>query len=47
MIEGRAGEGRGRILLEVPGSGKSDAQQATDYRHPFYWTPFILMGNWL
>jgi CHAT domain-containing protein len=17
------------------------------YRHPFYWAPFILMGNWL
>ena len=19
----------------------------TDYRHPYYWAPFILMGNWL
>jgi CHAT domain-containing protein len=18
-----------------------------DYRHPYYWAPFILMGNWL
>lgn len=22
-------------------------QPNQDYRHPFYWAPFFLMGNWL
>ena len=21
--------------------------ESSDYAHPFYWAPFILMGNWL
>jgi CHAT domain-containing protein len=34
-----------------PGA-KGDAEPAAAdadaaYKHPFYWAPFILMGNWL
>lgn len=26
---------------------KTRAAAAEDYRHPYYWAPFVLMGNWL
>jgi CHAT domain-containing protein len=32
-----------------PHGGKAAVQRSLsgDYRHPFYWAPFFLMGNWL
>jgi CHAT domain-containing protein len=47
QVHGHPGEGRGRILSVAPGSGKPERPSAHDYRHPYYWAPFILMGNWL
>ncbi len=34
-------------LLEnkLPGTAGDDA--TVDYRHPYYWSPFIMLGNWL
>ena len=26
---------------------KTKISTATSYSHPYYWAPFILMGNWL
>jgi CHAT domain-containing protein/Tfp pilus assembly protein PilF len=37
---GGAGEARG---VRVAG----EAARGRDYRHPYYWAPFFLMGNWL
>ena len=28
------------------GTGKSVNAAPTGYTHPFYWAPFVLMGNW-
>ena len=28
-------------------AGEEAIPVVTDYRHPYYWAPFILMGNWL
>jgi len=25
----------------------NEANRGRDYRHPYYWAPFFLMGNWL
>ena len=43
------GDKRGEIINLVTGETVSrDAPPAApDYRHPYYWAPFILMGNWL
>lgn len=30
-----------------PRLSESRAESASRYAHPFYWAPFILMGNWL
>ena len=38
-----AGEARG-VVLTRPGQC---ASAAPGYTHPYYWAPFILMGNWL
>jgi CHAT domain-containing protein/tetratricopeptide (TPR) repeat protein len=27
-------------------TSEADAETATDYTHPYYWSPFILIGNW-
>jgi CHAT domain-containing protein/Tfp pilus assembly protein PilF len=27
-------------------TGEADAQPSPDYAHPYYWSPFILIGNW-
>jgi CHAT domain-containing protein len=28
-------------------TGNFTADPGAPYAHPFYWAPFILMGNWL
>ncbi len=41
--------------LSVPGTRKSQAlrraqlflMEQSEYEHPFYWAPFVLVGNWL
>ena len=39
-----ADETRGRrIVDQVAG----EAQIFTGYSHPYFWAPFVLMGNWL
>jgi CHAT domain-containing protein len=30
-----------------PATGTFTVNPAAPYSHPFYWAPFILMGNWL
>jgi CHAT domain-containing protein/Tfp pilus assembly protein PilF len=54
MIEGKlqpltAGDKR-RDTGEIPGSQKNATTYKTDpkkpYAHPYYWSPFILIGNW-
>ena len=40
--------------LLLKGAGRADALQqaqqqllrSTDYKHPFYWAPYVLVGNW-
>ncbi len=41
----RGATAQGARQAEVPGAVA--AQPSTGYSHPFYWAPFILMGNWL
>ena len=39
---------RGLTRLSVSGAvGDFKVDPNTPYAHPFYWAPFILMGNWL
>ena len=48
MIEGRI-QGTGCGTRYSPPSGKLTAKYACDekrpYSHPYYWAPFVLMGN--
>jgi CHAT domain-containing protein len=41
----------GRAATEKPGSQRAAprevAQSKTPFAHPYFWAPFILMGNWL
>jgi CHAT domain-containing protein len=27
--------------------GKDERSEGVDYSHPYYWAPFIMLGNWL
>jgi CHAT domain-containing protein len=27
--------------------GEASPPAGVDYRHPYYWAPFIMLGNWL
>jgi CHAT domain-containing protein len=36
------GDGSKRGLV----ADKSDDKSPTSYAHPYYWAPFVLMGNW-
>ena len=45
-IEGHTNNARGVAALNPDGE-TIEAQAMTGYRHPYYWAPFILMGNWL
>jgi CHAT domain-containing protein len=46
-----SGEGtdeRGLVITEKPGAAQSKAATAphlAGYSHPFYWAPFVLIGN--
>lgn len=44
FIRGEAGTPAGHPSGGATGAA---AGQTTDTRHPFYWAPFVLMGNWL
>jgi CHAT domain-containing protein len=34
-------------LPKAPASSASAEEESTDFSHPYYWAPFILLGNWL
>ena len=39
---------KGELQAGTNTNAATSISPATDnYRHPFYWAPFILMGNWL
>jgi CHAT domain-containing protein/tetratricopeptide (TPR) repeat protein len=40
VTRGAGGNGRGFVKT------KSDLDAPTGYAHPYYWAPFVLMGNW-
>jgi CHAT domain-containing protein len=46
--EGRGGAGQANASrAEIAGkAGASKADPARRYSHPYYWAPFILIGNW-
>ena len=50
-LAGNAGDAtRGMRVSSPEAEGKAEpspADAAAAYKHPFYWAPFILMGNWL
>lgn len=35
------------LLYGAPGAGPGTERASAPYAHPFFWAPFILMGNWL
>jgi CHAT domain-containing protein len=37
---------RGKMLVGANSVQQAGAGASRDYRHPYYWAPFILMGNW-
>lgn len=37
------GQSRGEALRQA----QMKLLQSTEYRHPYYWSPFVLIGNWL
>jgi CHAT domain-containing protein/Tfp pilus assembly protein PilF len=41
--DAKPGGAEGEHGVQVAGEAKG----ARDYRHPYYWAPFFLMGNWL
>lgn len=43
---GSSGKTKGSISVQ-PGAGNNSSSQSTDYNHPYYWAPFILIGNGL
>lgn len=51
MIRGPGGEAagaqRGATRLAADGAAPRAADPARPYAHPYYWAPFVLMGNWL
>ena len=42
-----ASEDRGSFTLDDDASADDRAALAEGYAHPYYWAPFILIGNWL
>ena len=50
-IKGSGSDGdreRNQAMKGLPGMGdKGDIKAPAPYSHPYYWAPFILMGNWL
>lgn len=42
--QGGAGGDRGAARQPPPGAAQGPA--VTGYAHPFYWAPFVLLGNW-
>ncbi len=44
-MTGKAGDDRGEMRAPPPG-GAPSGPAVTGYAHPFYWAPFVLLGNW-
>jgi CHAT domain-containing protein len=45
--ESVAAKQRGQTALTVNGDTATPSQIFQNYEHPYFWAPFILMGNWL
>lgn len=45
-VKATAGATRGVPLFPVDSAPGVGERASMDYRHPYYWAPFILMGNW-
>ncbi len=41
------GTERGAVDPDDPNPTAKHGNTSTDYTHPYYWAPFIMMGNWL
>ncbi len=46
MLQGKA-EGTGSAERAAEPMNRSRAQQNSGFAHPYFWSPFVLMGNWL
>jgi CHAT domain-containing protein len=46
MTSGSASSAQ-RGLVHDPAGLAAPRKQITDFRHPYFWAPFFLMGNWL
>jgi CHAT domain-containing protein len=38
---------RGTPAPSTPALGNAEPRTGVNWRHPFYWAPFVLSGNWL
>jgi CHAT domain-containing protein len=36
----------GKIKPKAAASASGDNAAASGYSHPYFWAPFVLMGNW-
>jgi len=46
MLHGEGGRPQPKDARGVLPASPQAVPQAANYRHPYYWAPFILMGNW-
>ena len=44
--EGGASETRGQVITSSPAKTSFTPDPTAPYAHPYFWAPFILMGNW-
>ena len=43
---GSARSQRGKVSVAAPDAGTKAGKAPADWSHPYFWAPFILMGNW-
>ena len=47
FIEGKVGPALAEVSRGLVRAGAASTPAATSSDHPYFWAPFILMGNWL